>query len=1010
MRDEFSFRSLKIKTDILEEKPEGNLDSKKNASKSTSINNFSNEKSASKKDKVKSRIKEYFEKENQLIKEDFDSFLSFIGLKDIWSTEDEQKFLWESIINKAKDKDNIDYEATLEGICELFEYEEDDLLDIKKEDADFIEKNEEDDSDLFNDLINTNENCIDEYLNGIQNNTRLIFGIKFVNDFFLKKYIINNSNINKSNMINSINTINTNKVNDNEIENGINNESNKSNNVNIEEEIEVTQLTNKLNKKIFINIDDILNEIKTKYRFIMINKEELNNYFNNLVKNNIFGSRKSITSCCIIIKNDKLQEYCLDKELLTYVNTMLKKSIIKEEKEKKLDENKENDENIINAEYEYDNEQIIEKLKQFDYAISDIFEIISLNRDNEIKNLLKIYNYNYIIPQKKYLYKKLDEIIKENKNNEKSKLDETESQLNINQINNSNNNNNNQSKIIMVPNDENDYLKQQINNLKERNEYLLKENKELKKNLPNDKNEIILKNSKIKINKLNIPKSNTYNSSGNSNLNSKNYISSREQQHFRNKTVGDENSIFNMLNQKSNSNGPHCHTNRNPLISLNLNKLNKGNSNSNNNSNNNLLNETNNGKSINAGNKTNSVDYNGEEFTNSKMDLFSINGNNNIKEKFLLETTEFGNEPSTPTLTPRSKVFEDNSFCLGDEHNLRIGSKISAILSSRECNNSKENNNDSNNKLINFNKKKKMSFGINTELYNNESDDNCNDLVGNKYRYDFKYLSLNKKINKLLLHNNENLNSYEIFSDQINYILNGEKKQKGILLITSQCFYILDESTEMNCILRISHQLLSSLSIAKNNFNHLLIQFNEGSFIIIEIFSRIHLLHYLKELYYEYNYKKININFCNSFIIKLKNNLVYTYELKNRKDIIMTPNFENAQKIGILHKYQENFFSAYFDEKIVVLTSIGLIVFDKTYFNKPQIIIPIIGSAIKSIVATDKKKLYCFKIKTINNETFIFGSNNKKEINDWMKELNAYKDLYESRMNNIIDDFVITTK
>ena len=184
MRDEFSFRSLKIKTDILEEKPDGNLDSKKNGSKSTSINNFSNEKSASKKDKVKSRIKEYFEKENQLIKEDFDSFLSFIGLKDIWSTEDEQKFLWESIINKAKDKDNIDYEATLEGICELFEYEEDDLLDIKKEDADFIEKNEEDDSDLFNDLINTNENCIDEYLNGIQNNTRLIFGIKFVNDFF----------------------------------------------------------------------------------------------------------------------------------------------------------------------------------------------------------------------------------------------------------------------------------------------------------------------------------------------------------------------------------------------------------------------------------------------------------------------------------------------------------------------------------------------------------------------------------------------------------------------------------------------------------------------------------------------------------------------------------------------------------------------------------------------------------------------------------------------------------
>ena len=39
----------------------------------------------------------------------------------------------------------------------------------------------------------------------------------------------------------------------------------------------------------------------------------------------------------------------------------------------------------------------------------------------------------------------------------------------------------------MEQNEENDYLKQQINNLKERNEYLLKENNELKKNLPENK-------------------------------------------------------------------------------------------------------------------------------------------------------------------------------------------------------------------------------------------------------------------------------------------------------------------------------------------------------------------------------------------------------------------------------------------------------------------------------------------------------------------------------------------
>ena len=44
MRDEFSFRSLKIKSDILEEKPEGNLDLRNTSSINTSINNCFGEK------------------------------------------------------------------------------------------------------------------------------------------------------------------------------------------------------------------------------------------------------------------------------------------------------------------------------------------------------------------------------------------------------------------------------------------------------------------------------------------------------------------------------------------------------------------------------------------------------------------------------------------------------------------------------------------------------------------------------------------------------------------------------------------------------------------------------------------------------------------------------------------------------------------------------------------------------------------------------------------------------
>ena len=973
---------------------------------STLTTNNKHSNNLSRKDKTKLLIKEYFEKNTYLIKDNFDSFLSYIGLKDIWDSEEDQNFLWDLIKNKAKDKENIDYNSALETIIGCFEIEEEGNLDEEKKDEDsnynLYDKNELETSSLFEEENKNNEHCIDEYLNEIKNNMKLTFGIKFVNEIFLKKYL--NDNIN-NNITNSIESMNSNKIILGDVENGKKIiDSNKIENDNIiEEEVEINQLNKKLNKSIIININDILEEINKKYRFILITNEELNNYFNNLAKSNANSSRKSTTSCCIVIKNEKSQEYCLDKQLIKYVNTMIELNF--KENEKQTNEIKENDK-AEKDEINY--EEIIKNLNQLDNAISDlIFLIINSNPDKELKNILQMFNSKYILQEKKNLYKKLEEIINNSKNNINSKIEDTEIQLNINEINQSNNN---KSKIIMVPKDENDYLKQQIDNLTERNEHLLNENAELKRKLSSSKNKIDLKNSNIKINKLNIPKNN-FNIPAP--INSKNYKSSRDEQRFRNKTAIDENSIFNMLNQKNNLNTPHCNTNRNPLISLNFSKLNKANTSR---SNPNLLNDTNIGKNNMAGNKTNSfMDYNGEELTNSKIDLFSVNGNNNIKENFLLETTELGNEQSTPTLTPRSIAFDnkdENSFCLGDEHNMRIGSKISAILSSREYynnSNSKENNNDNNNKLINFNKKKKMSFGVNNELYN-DCDDNCNDFGENKFKYDFKYLTLNKKIKKLLLHNNENLNAYEIFSDQINYILNGEKKQKGILLITSQCFYILDQTSEMNYILRISHQLLASLSITKNNFNHLLLIFNEGSFIIIEMLNRIHLLHYLKELYYEYNYKKININFCDSFNIKLKNNLVYIYELKNKKDIILTPNFENAQKLGVLLKYQENFFSAYFDEKFIVLTSIGLIVFEKNYFNKPLIIIPIIGSVIKSITANDKKKLYCFVIKTFTNETFIFGSGKLKEINDWIKELNSYKDLYQSRMNNIIEDFVITTK
>ena len=52
--------------------------------------------------------------------------------------------------------------------------------------------------------------------------------------------------------------------------------------------------------------------------------------------------------------------------------------------------------------------------------------------------------------------------------------------------------------------------------------------------------------------------------------------------------------------------------------------------------------------------------------------------------------------------------------------------------------------------------------------------------------------------------------------------------------------------------------------------------------------------------------------------------------------------------------------------------------------------------------ANSNEKIFCFHIKTVNNETFIFGSTKKNEINDWIQELNNYQQLYETKMNEIL--------
>ena len=484
---------------------------------------------------------------------------------------------------------------------------------------------------------------------------------------------------------------------------------------------------------------------------------------------------------------------------------------------------------------------------------------------------------------------------------------------------------------------------------------------------------------------------------------------------------------------------------------------------SNNSSNNNLINisdsnnrfsdDNNESNNIsNRFNKTRSIMTNdmmsNEDLTNSRIDLFSINGNNTMNGKFMLDSSALGNIESsnnfsindsghyTPTLSPKDdSLFEKfspiNERLLDQEYN----NVINVI-------NVNKNNNKSINQSIVERKNSaikyynilnnKMSFGISNNLISinninnnnvsmNQNNNSSKSLIAINeslsvfplnYFSDFEYISSMKKIKLLLMHNNEKVQSNEIYSDSISYMLNNTKKKSGTLLITSQCFYILkdvdvenDDPNEIGISLRISHKLLKSITVSNKFFNLLLLDFNEGTYIIIETYRRIFLLNYLKNLFNIYKYQKLIVYYSNFFDITVKKNKSQKYEIKKNKNFLITPNFETSIKYGFLLKYKENFFSGSFYKKFVVLSDIGLIEFSKSPDIIPKIIIPIVGSIVKYLAMKDYN-LYCFRIRTPDDKTYIFGSKNKKEIFDWIEELVRYKKRYKKRMNIATEDFL----
>ncbi len=169
---------------------------------------------------------------------------------------------------------------------------------------------------------------------------------------------------------------------------------------------------------------------------------------------------------------------------------------------------------------------------------------------------------------------------------------------------------------------------------------------------------------------------------------------------------------------------------------------------------------------------------------------------------------------------------------------------------------------------------------------------------------------------------------------------------------------------------------------------------------MLEILRRMELLYYFRDLYKIKSLGKLRLRYSDNFKIR-QGGILKSIIIDQSNNLFIAPNFENAQKLAYIEKLCGGFFQR-FKEKLVVLTNIGLMYFNDPK-DPPRKLIPIIGSKIESLDEKKYNKRFCFEIKTLNNETYVFAVKTKDDLQAWIKEFELFKVNYQKMMKGVDD-------
>ena len=288
------------------------------------------------------------------------------------------------------------------------------------------------------------------------------------------------------------------------------------------------------------------------------------------------------------------------------------------------------------------------------------------------------------------------------------------------------------------------------------------------------------------------------------------------------------------------------------------------------------------------------------------------------------------------------------------------------------------------------------------EIENKNNNNSINKDI--RKNFDNLYLKNYTKIINYIEDTNRNFNSYELFTDDC-YLLDIKTKMRQYILTITNETIILFDLLDFSSNKIIQRSDLKKVLVSNENLNLIIFRFNTNDDLILEVMRRRNLLEYLKKnVIVGIIQDEIEFIKTNQFIYnegkEIKKKILYNFRIFN-----YFPYFEYCNYFGYLLRYKQ-ILKSKFVEKFIVLTDMGLIIFNNPLLP-PKHIISLEKSKINKYKGITYGKPFGFEIISYN-QTYIFFAKTEECLNKWVIEIQkiTQRYLYDIKNFNFINESI----